>query len=356
MTLAIGYAVKLQLGEGKGLRAHRTEQATWGYIEEVNAWHHAQVGVPLVPREKDLEREIKKVIKGLVKLKPGSTWHRRGLNMQHVLALNEVTRSMEGEVIRVPGNHRCSRPLDSKLIANINSLRTFAWQNLFRLGEATITEARLWNQPLEAGKRPSRASLMALYDTDGVLQGFQLPALGYKCNNMHTDADLTMRIHQGDPLNAARDLQCLLETDNASLDPPGIRQDEATVPLWRFSPREDRAQDAITGTTLTPDFIRQLDRTIISRHAERFRPVTAAEIGGHSYRIGGCSALLAAGAPMLIIQAMGRWSSDCFLLYCRQGQKQKDVWARKMLSVRDPDAVYDCNSDWATGWQFGARL
>ena len=45
-----------------------------------------------------------------------------------------------------------------------------------------------------------------------------------------------------------------------------------------------------------------------------------------------------------------------FLLYCRQGQKQKDVWARKMLSVRDPDAVYDCNSDWATGWQFGARL
>eukprot|EP01050_Picozoa_sp_SAG11_P021224 SAG11_NODE_3733_length_2258_cov_1.394627_4_plen_121_part_00 len=39
-----------------------------GYIEEVNTWHHEQVGVPLFPREKDLEREVKKVIKGLVKL------------------------------------------------------------------------------------------------------------------------------------------------------------------------------------------------------------------------------------------------------------------------------------------------
>eukprot|EP01050_Picozoa_sp_SAG11_P021223 SAG11_NODE_3733_length_2258_cov_1.394627_3_plen_174_part_00 len=173
---------------------------------------------------------------------------------------------------------------------------------------------------------------------------------------MHTDADLTMRIHENDQLNAARDLRHLLQIDEASQDTFCQSQDESTVPLWRFPPREDGKADAITGTTLTPDFIRQLDRAIITGNAEQFAPVTASEIGGHSYRIGGCSALLAAGAPMLVIQAMGRWSSDCFLLYCRQGQRQKDVWARKMLEVQDPDSVYDSNSDWAVGWQFGARL
>ena len=37
----------------------------------------------------------------------------------------------------------------------------------------------------------------------------------------------------------------------------------------------------------------------------------------HSFRIGGASALAAAGVPDYIIQAMGRWTSDSFLRYVR---------------------------------------
>ena len=98
--------------------------------------------------------------------------------------------------------------------------------------------------------------------------------------------------------------------------------------------------------TLTPAFLMELDRLIIDRNPGDYHPIQSKEIGGHSYRIGGCSALLAAGAPMLVIQAMGRWSSDCFLLYCRQGKRQKDFWMRKMLSAGDEEvsAVYDENS------------
>ena len=37
----------------------------------------------------------------------------------------------------------------------------------------------------------------------------------------------------------------------------------------------------------------------------------------HSLRIGGASALAAAGVPDYIIQLMGRWKSICFLMYIR---------------------------------------
>ena len=42
-----------------------------------------------------------------------------------------------------------------------------------------------------------------------------------------------------------------------------------------------------------------------------------AQFGTHSYRIGGATALFAAGADPTIIRTMGRWSSDCYRLYVR---------------------------------------
>ena len=359
VTLAIGFAVKLQTGDGKWLQAHAKEKTTWGYLQEVNTWHHGQIGYPLFPHDKHIEKEIKKVIRGLAKMKPGSTWHRRGLELRHVLRLNQSTREMCGQEIKLSAMHKCSRLVDEELIANIISLRTFAWQQLFRLGEATITEPRLWNQPLEAGKRPSRADLLGLYDDDQLLHGFQLPALGYKCSNLHTDADLIMMIHTDDDLNAGRDLLHLLEVDDATGDPDAMRRPLREVPLWRFPPvSAGEVQDVLSNTTLTPAFLMELDRLIIDRNPGDYHPIQSKEIGGHSYRIGGCSALLAAGAPMLVIQAMGRWSSDCFLLYCRQGKRQKDFWMRKMLSAGDEEvsAVYDENSAWAGSWHLGPRL
>ena len=41
------------------------------------------------------------------------------------------------------------------------------------------------------------------------------------------------------------------------------------------------------------------------------------QFGGHSYRIGGATALFAAGADQMVIRTMGWWSSDCYRLYVR---------------------------------------
>ena len=37
----------------------------------------------------------------------------------------------------------------------------------------------------------------------------------------------------------------------------------------------------------------------------------------HSYRIGGATAVFAAGADMTVIKTMGRWASDIYQLYVR---------------------------------------
>ena len=49
----------------------------------------------------------------------------------------------------------------------------------------------------------------------------------------------------------------------------------------------------------------------------------------HSLRIGGATALFAAGANETIIRTMGRWSSDIYRLYTRACFEQCCEWTRK---------------------------
>ena len=50
--------------------------------------------------------------------------------------------------------------------------------------------------------------------------------------------------------------------------------------------------------------------------------------GTHSYRIGGATALFAAGANETVIRTMGRWSSDLHRLYVRACFDQCCEWTR----------------------------
>ena len=65
------------------------------------------------------------------------------------------------------------------------------------------------------------------------------------------------------------------------------------------------------------------------------------EIGSHSLRIGGATALFAAGADPIHIRTMGRWSSDCWRLYVRACFQQTMSWTRKAGSVVVHDVAGD---------------
>ena len=58
-------------------------------------------------------------------------------------------------------------------------------------------------------------------------------------------------------------------------------------------------------------------------------------ISSHSLRIGGASALAAAGVPDYLIRDMGRWRSLTFLTYVRRSAQMFDVARRSALAQRD---------------------
>ena len=63
-------------------------------------------------------------------------------------------------------------------------------------------------------------------------------------------------------------------------------------------------------------------------------------INTHSFRIGGASAAAAAGVPDSVIQAMGRWRSDCYKRYIRMDDTIKRNWSSAISKVKDVNAIW----------------
>ena len=89
---------------------------------------------------------------------------------------------------------------------------------------------------------------------------------------------------------------------------------------------------------LSPALVRAWTRTLMVSIGER-----PEQFGTHSYRIGGATALFAAGADATVIRKMGRWSSDIYRLYVRACFSQTIAWSRKAGStvVQDVAQEYD---------------
>jgi hypothetical protein len=100
------------------------------------------------------------------------------------------------------------------------------------------------------------------------------------------------------------------------IDPTPIGK-EASTPMFR---RAD-------GSAYTTDYIRDIVRMLMSAVGEN-----CLEFGAHSLRIGGATALFAAGADPVHIKTMGRWSSDCWRLYVRACFQQTLSWTKKLGS------------------------
>ena len=347
LTLMMAFGSALQKGLGKNMQGHKTIESSVAYCIIVNGWHNDVAGNPIIPPAKIHWDEIKKVIKGLHKMRSDPTYVRKGLNMEQVMELNYLTTRLKNQEFTYKG---VTRRWTSAMIQNVRSLRTFAWQQLYRMGEATVTDMKEWRKPLKQGERLSRTSFKyrkVSYDpVNPHHEAYIAPATRYKCNNMYTDADISVPIRpksiEEGLLCAGSELKALIKVDGCSSHATHIigtteRRRELcpppeTIPMWRFPPDHD---DDLTNLSLTAEFIMMIDRQLIRNNPHAFESIKAEDIGGHSYRIGGCSALLEAGASPLIIQAMGRWSSTCYLLYCRQGLSQKEEWSYRMLKGKE---------------------
>ena len=126
----------------------------------------------------------------------------------------------------------------------------------------------------------------------------------------------------GKIVDAHREVMRMLE-----LDPTPEGHEEAT-PMFRKP----------NGDAYTTDEVRDLVRLLMAAIGER-----AEEFGAHSLRIGGATALFAAGADPLHIKTMGRWSSDCWRLYVRACFEQSMAWTVRLgsQSVHDLHGTFE---------------
>ena len=79
------------------------------------------------------------------------------------------------------------------------------------------------------------------------------------------------------------------------------------------------------------------DIMLAIRNIMRLAGEDPAEYGTHSLRIGGATALFAAGADMTVIRTMGRWSSDIYQLYVRACLERCCLWSKRAGSVEVTD-------------------
>ena len=130
----------------------------------------------------------------------------------------------------------------------------------------------------------------------------------------------------GEYIDAVAEMRNMFEVDAARGE---------NTPLFR---------NTATGKAIEYDQVLALIKSLLLSIGEN-----PAEFGTHSLRIGGATALFAAGANPTVIRTMGRWSSDLYRLYVRASFEEAVAWSRKagstsvheVAGVKDFDEVDD---------------
>ena len=148
----------------------------------------------------------------------------------------------------------------------------------------------------------------------------------HPCKNMHHLGGKTCPLvigAGGEHVDAVAEVANMLRVDPT---PVGY---EHSTPLFR---------NPATDTPLSYHQVLETTRTLMFAIGE-----DPSQFGTHSYRIGGATALFAAGANETVIRTMGRWSSDLHRLYVRACFEQCVDWTRKAGSaqVSDLSGSYD---------------
>ena len=193
--------------------------------------------------------------------------------------------------------------------ANIRAALSLALQGLLRGKEFTVDEGKRLN----SARNLTRADVRVLTES-------QLVVMMLPCKNMRHLNGKTVPLAigaGGEFIDAVAEMRNMLRVDPT---PDGAA---ATTPLFR---------DVETNEPLRTDALRRLLKLLMMTIGEDPR-----EFGLHSLRIGGATALFAAGATPIVIRTMGRWSSDCYRLYVRACYEQTLYWSARCGSTQVRD-------------------
>ena len=253
------------------------------YFGQVQGWHSKEHGIKLAAGMK-LAR-LPAMLKGLRRvLGANSRAVRRGV------APAALKRGMDAILDRSIPAH-----------ANIRAALALALQGLLRSAEYACDAGVKFNP----AKHLTRADIVEC-------SAERLVVMMLPCKNMRHLTGKTCPLvigSGGEMVDAVAEVRNMM-----AVDPVGPLAAGST-PLFR---------DPATNEPLRTAHMRQCVRDVM-RAAGVSDP---SHFGTHSLRIGGATALFAAGADPTVIRTMGRWSSDCYRLYVRACFESTLKWSR----------------------------
>ena len=267
-----------------------------GYVGQAQGWHAKQYGVKLAAGMK-LSR-LPAMLKGLRRVYgEGGRAVRRGFAPQALRAAMDMLLD--------PANPEH---------ANILATLALAFQGLLRGAECTV------DGKFSPVSDLTRADIVSLTEKRLVL-------MMRPCKNMHHLSGKTVPLIIG---AGGTFIDAVAEVRNLFLVDPVSVEEAPTTPLFRTGPIGGERKP------LRSDVLRQWVKTLAVRNGD-----VPEQFGTHSMRIGGATALFAAGADPTIIRTMGRWSSDCYRLYVRACFEQTLAWSTRAGSTVVSDVAQE---------------
>ena len=210
---------------------------------------------------------------------------------------------------------------DSVSAANARACASTGFCGLLRAAEMSLQRGQVWSKTRSLSRadvtfltRP-RGELPAVWVSfDEIERLGEVPVAAQvmmrPCKKLRYRGGKTVPVFlfDGTVLTPVQNLLHLFRADRV----PAERHD--VTPLFRRA----------SGASFTTDYVREVVRLLMSSVG-----LDPALYGGHSLRIGGASAALAANVSEAVIRAMGRWDSDVYELYLRYSLS----CARQMGSV-----------------------
>ena len=242
------------------------------YVGHVRSWHETAYGEWASGYEM---RMLRRLLQGMEKvhgLPPRRP--RRGVKPQDLKAGMEVKLPLAGL---------------TPLTANLRAALSVAFCGLLRAAEYSLQPGQSWDAVYCLTRADVRFRVVAGRH-EAVLMMRPCKKLRY-----YGAKTVPVVLRDGSVLKPVTELARMMTSD------PVSEGERAATPLFR-------AGTAAVTTTM----MRGLVKAVVAAMGR-----DPSEYGAHSLRIGGATALLAAGIQPASIQVMGRWDSDVYQVYCR---------------------------------------
>ena len=253
------------------------------YFGQVQGWHAKEFGIKLAAGMKLCR--LPAMLKGLRRI--------------HGDAGRKVRRGFSPQMLRTAMD-ACLDP-NNREHANIRAALSLAFQGLLRGAECSSEGKFKINKDMSRGdlRHVTRERLVVMM---------------CPCKNMHhlTGKTVPLIVGAGGTfIDAVAEMRNLLRVDPVEADKAH------STPMFRLTKADG------SRAPLTVEVIRKWAQTLADSVGQE-----PAHFGAHSFRIGGATALFAAGADPTVIRTMGRWSSDCYRLYVRACFEKTLDWTR----------------------------